>query len=274
MSNLIRALLMSVLLAFAQLATASSPEETVRTWVQAMKRNDFNAMLLLMTTPEEYIRLRDELLREMPCRDKETHVQSYHETFDEIYAADTPERWYAKWEHFLPEANSYRDQYAALIGNFVDLVFLSDGLVRDDPSFGGDQQAAAVEVSKALSNWAGRTDFSDPKRFKGLLSNLISNLKLEGIDSPQQCLALTPAQWLKKMDVFPKLIKDILLAYDLNVDRMLASISVRRVGPPKGASPGTVYVEISYKIFESRGKGVFAMYQREGEWFFSEGPFH
>ena len=61
-------------------------------------------------------------------------------------------------------------------------------------------------------------------------------------------------------------LKGVLKSYDLDVDKLLASVSAT----PGALSADSSEVRIAFKVFEARGSSLFKMYQRSGEWFFWE----
>ena len=254
-----RSLLLSCM-GLSQLAFAFTPEQTVTAWVSALKRNDVKAAVLLGTTPEEYIELSKDLRNDY--NDSPESNASFAANFSALLAPDASARIFAQVQPSLALGNVYRDSFASI----------ADSLLQEFGSNGADSQltpeqlAAAQEVLQAFKGWATRTDFSDEKRAKAAIDAVVAAFRAANVRSATDWAKLSDDARIAKLNFALQAVKGILKNYDLDLDKLFASLSAT----PGKQTPEFSEVRIAFKVFEARGSSMFKMYQRSGEWFFWE----
>lgn len=256
---LLRAVLIGCI-ACSQLAYAFSPEQTVNAWIAALKRNDVKAAMLLGTTPEEYIELSKDLRNDY-SDSPESNV-SFAADFADLLAPDASARIFAQVQPNLALGNMYRDSFATMADSLLQ-EFASNG---SDSQLTPEQLAAANEVLQAFKGWAMRTDFSDEKRAKAAIDAVVVAFRAANVRSASDWVKLSDDARIAKLNFVLQAAKGILKGYELDLDKLLASVSAT---PGKQAADGSE-VRIAFKVFEARGSSLFKMYQRSGEWFFWE----
>ncbi len=247
-------------ISLSQFAFAFTPEQTVMAWVSALKRNEVKAAVLLGTTPEEYLELRKDLA-DAYTDDIESNA-SFANDFAYLLAPDAAKRIFDKLQPELPSANIYRDSFAGMADSILD-EFSSAG---PDSQLTPEQLAAANEVLQAFKGWAMRTDFSDEKRAMAAINTVVSAFRAANVHSATDWAKLSDDARFAKLNLVMQALKGVLKSYDLDVDKLLASISAT----PGELSADSSEVRIAFKVFEARGSSLFKMYQRAGEWFFWE----
>ena len=247
-------------LAVSHVAFAFTPEQTVNAWISALKRNDVKAAMLLGTTPEEYLELSKDLSNDY--LDSPESNASFATDFADLLAPDASARIFAQVQPSLALANVYRDSFAGM----------ADGLLQEfgsneaDSQLTPDQLAAAQEVLQAFKAWAMRTDFSDEKRARASIDALVSAFRAANVRSATDWSKLSDDARVAKLNFALQAAKGIFKSYDLDIDKLLASV----VATPGKQTADANEVRIAFKVFEARGSSMFKMYQRSGEWFFWE----
>ena len=254
-----RSLLLSCI-GISQLAFAFTPEQTVTAWVSALKRNDVKAAVLLGTTPEEYLELRKDLADDYI--DSPESNASFATDFADLLAPDASARIFAKVQPSLALANMYRDSFAGL----ADGVLAEFSNAGPDSELTPEQLAAAKEVLQAFKGWATRTDFSDEKRAKAAIDALVAAFRAANVRSATDWAKLSDDARIAKLNFVMQAAKGILKNYDLDLDKLFASLAAT----PGKQTADASEVRIAFKVFEARGSSMFKMYQRSGEWFFWE----
>ena len=251
-------------LGVSQGAFAFTPEQTVTAWVSALKRNDVKAAMLLGTTPEEYIELSKDLSNDYT--DSPESNASFATDFADLLAPDASARIFAQVQPNLAMANMYRDGFAAMADGMLQ-EFASNGPDSESDSLlTPEQLSAANEVMQAFKGWAVRTDFSDEKRAKAAIDAVVAAFRAANIRSATDWAKLSDDARIAKLNFALQAVKGILKGYDLDLDKLLASVSAT----PGKQTGDASEVRIAFKVFEARGSSMFKMYQRAGEWFFWE----
>ncbi len=254
-----RSILLSCL-GLSQFALAFTPEQTVNAWVSALKRNDVKAAMLLGTTPEEYLELSKDIANDYA--DTPESNASFATDFADLLAPDAPARIFAKVQPNLAAANMYRDSFAGMADSMLQ-EFSDAG---PDSQLTPEQLVAANEVLQAFKGWALRTDFSDEKRAKAVINAVVSAFRAANVRSATDWAKLSDEARVAKLSFALQAVKGALKSYDLDLDKLFASIEAT----PGKQSPEFSEVRIAFKVFEARGSSLFKMYQRSGEWFFWE----
>ncbi len=251
-------------LGFSQGAFAFTPEQTVTAWVSALKRNDVKAAMLLGTTPEEYIELSKDLSNDYT--DSPESNASFATDFADLLAPDASARIFAQVQPNLALANMYRDGFAAMADGMLQELASNGPDSESDSPLTPEQLSAANEVMQAFKGWAVRTDFSDEKRAKASIDAVVAAFRAANIRSATDWAKLSDDARIAKLNFALQAVKGILKGYDLDLDKLLASVSAT----PGKQTGDASEVRIAFKVFEARGSSMFKMYQRAGEWFFWE----
>lgn len=244
--------------------TAFTPEQTVNAWLSALKRNDVKAAMLLGTTPEEYIELSKDLRNDY--KDSPESNASFATDFADLLAPDAAARIFAQVQPNLAMANMYRDSFAGLADGMLQELGSDGANSGGDAQLTPEQLAAAQEVLQAFKGWAMRTDFSDEKRMKASIDAVVSAFRAANVRSATDWAKLSDDARIAKLNFALQAVKGILKGYDLDLDKLLASITAT----PGKKTADASEVRIAFKVFEARGSSMFKMYQRAGEWFFWE----
>lgn len=224
--------------------------------------------MLLGTTPEEYLELSKDLRNDY--LDTPESNASFAADFADLLAPDASARIFAQVQPSLALANVYRDSFAGM----------ADGLLQEFGRNGADsgpnngsnstltreQAAAAQEVLHAFKGWAMRTDFSDERRARASIDAVVSAFRAANVKSASDWAKLTDDARVAKLNFALQAAKGIFKSYDLDIDKLLASV----VATPSKKTAEASEVRIGFKVFEARGSSMFKMYQRAGEWFFWE----
>jgi len=244
-----------------QSAFAYTPEQTVAAWVAAIKRNDVKAAMLLGTTPEQYIALSDDLANEYT--DTPESNLAFAKNFEILLAPDAVDRIFVEVQPSLVGLNVYRDSFAEM-GNSMLAEMGTNADAEGGTALPPDQLAAAREVFAAFQGWSMRTDFSDEKRARAAIVALVTAFRAVNVRSASDWAKLSNDGRIEKLSFALVAVKDILKAYDLNLDKLLGSIAAT----PGKQTADEADVRIAYRVFEARGSAVIEMFQRGGEWFF------
>jgi hypothetical protein len=258
-----RALLLGCL-GFSQIAFAFTPEQTVNAWISALKRNDVKAAMLLGTTPEEYLELSKDLSNDY--LDTPESNASFATDFADLLAPDASARIFAQVQPSLALANVYRDSFAGMADGLLQEFGSNGANSGADSELTPDQLAAAQEVLQAFKAWAMRTDFSDEKRARASIDAVVSAFRAAKVESASDWAKLSDDARVAKLNFALQAVKGIFKSYDLDIDKLLASVIATAGKQTAEASE----VRIGFKVFEARGSSMFKMYQRSGEWFFWE----
>ena len=95
---------------------------------------------------------------------------------------------------------------------------------------------------------------------------VVSAFRAANVRSATDWAKLSDDARITKLNFALQAVKGILKGYDLDLDKLLASVSAT----PGKQTADASEVRIAFKVFEARGSSMFKMYQRAGEWFFWE----
>jgi hypothetical protein len=234
-----------------------TPEQTAKTWVSALKRNDLNALMLLALTPERYLQEREQV--RMVCYVKGEANWGAWFALDQ---SDPREKLFESLATQLATANSRRDRYAQDLQNILDEL-----LNNSEDTLNPEQAAAVQEVGMAMKGWALRTDFSNERRLRKAIDVIVTELTAVH-QVFAECDQHSTANLLKTLDRVLVAFKGVAKAYDLDLNQLLAQTKVSDAGIKLVEGKGLATVRIDYRVFEARGSSVLALYQLGEQWFF------
>jgi hypothetical protein len=233
-----------------------SPEQTSEMWLSALKRNDANAMALLGSTPEQYLRITEQAKAD--CGDENSTL-----FLSDIHQADAKDHYFNLVQPYLEIANQSRDEYAQLAQ-----AVLED--IDTETRLSIEQQQAAQEVGFALLAWAKRTDFSSEARLRNAIGILIDESR-SFVATPATCKQINASHPLKRADHLVRLVKGLFKAYDFDIDKILSTIEVSAQGQYLDKeNVQRAKIRISYQVFEARGFVIVEMKRVDDQWFFTE----
>jgi hypothetical protein len=230
-----------------------SPVQTTQAWISTVKRNDVNAIMLLAFTPEENLQ----------------HRKSSRD------GCDVFKRWYDDLGGNTAAVNAKLAEYATPhLGRFDNeanrLVLAIFEMFTNIPHDNETKQLDHMDLQRALQAWSDRTDFGDPRRLLKSISTTVE--QWEHINrGMEHCARETDKAYFKRFDHALIALKSIARNYELDIDKILASASVR-AGPQYTDDAGQKYAQvlIRYQVFEARVEMPLVLYQLDDQWFFED----
>ena len=127
--------------------------------------------------------------------------------------------WYPLWQAQLPQV---------LAGAQIGVTGMG-AAIAESTSMTPLERSQLIELQWALAGWLSRTDFADRKKFDQVLDIARGWIVASGKRHPLQLQLTGPEQRLQLADLAIKSVKQAVSLYDLDADRVLASVRLEQV---------------------------------------------
>jgi hypothetical protein len=224
----------------------------INAYTDALKHNDIAHLfeLSVATTDYEQLKKSFENMRKSPIGEQER--KQFNESFGKLTADDAVDKIMQELEPKLAEYKTMLPGYLSLGAGALQVRIANSDL-------SADEKASATKAVSAIQNWASKTDFADPVRARKAVTALVNTARSLGLTKPEDVTALSFEQVLEKMGLCLGGFKKALLAYDFDLDAMLASVKATDL-EKKGK------VQIAMTLFGSEIASTATLQQRNGRW--------
>ena len=224
----------------------------VNAYADALRRNDIRSLveLALPKAQLETMRTNFAQLRDATIDDDDR--KRFTESFMPLLAPDAVDKIMAQLE---PKLVEIKPQLTALVSMGTGVVQLK----ISESSLTDAEKAAANKAVSSLQAWATKVDLADPKRARKAVSALVQAAKALELSTPEEVSALSYEQLLDKFGICFAGFKTALMAYELDLDAVLASVQAKDLD-----APGKVEIKLEFLGEDYQLSSVLT--QRDGRW--------
>jgi hypothetical protein len=235
-----------------QNAGTLSAAGAVNAYADALKHNDIAHLFELSVAKKDYeeLKTRFESMRKTPIGEQER--KQFTESFGRLTADDAVDKIMQELEPKLAEYKTMLPGYVSIGAGALQMQVANSQL-------SAEEKASATKAVSAMQNWATKTDFADPVRARKAVTALVDTAKSLGLKKPEDVTALSFEQVLEKMGLCLGGFKKALLAYDFDLDAILASVNATDM-----EKKGEVKVKVT--LFGSEIASTARLQQLNGRW--------
>jgi hypothetical protein len=243
-------------------AATSSPEGTITAAVKAVRENNVGALFEITLPTPELVKMKADWSKEMnkdPVTDEDR--KQFADTVTKLTAPDAEAKLYAQIEPQLKEFDQKSAQQMPM------MIAMGRGFAQSAIAQSKDltdaQKQQAQQLLDAVGNWAQTTKFTDPALVKGAIAAICKTARDLNLKTIDEARALTYDQGMQKAGIIVGGVKQVLLAYGLNVDKALDSV---KVDAPV-ITGDTAKVKVSYVAFDQPFATDSDLVKMDGKWY-------
>jgi hypothetical protein len=243
-------------------AATSSPEGTITAAVKAVRENNIGALFEITLPTPELVKMKADWNKEMnkdPVTDEDR--KQFADTMTKLTAPDAEAKLYAQIEPQLKEFDQKSAQQMPM------MIAMGRGFAQSAIAQSKDltdaQKQQAQQLLDAVGNWAQTTKFTDPTLVKGAIAAICKTARDLNLKTIDEARALTYDQGMQKAGIVVGGVKQVLLAYGLNVDKALDSV---KVDAPV-ITGDTAKVKVSYVAFDQPFATDSDLVKMDGKWY-------
>ena len=243
-------------------AATSSPEGTITAAVKAVRENNVGALFEITLPTPELVKMKADWSKEMnkdPVTDEDR--KQFADTMTKLTAPDAEAKLYAQIEPQLKEFDQKSAQQMPM------MIAMGRGFAQSAIAQSKDltdaQKQQAQQLLDAVGNWAQTTKFTDPTLVKGAIAAICKTARDLNLKTIDEARALTYDQGMQKAGIVVGGVKQVLLAYGLNVDKALDSV---KVDAPV-ITGDTAKVKVSYVAFDQPFATDSDLVKMDGKWY-------
>lgn len=243
-------------------AATSSPDGTITAAVKAVRENNIGALFEITLPAPELAKMKADWSKEMnkdPVTDEDR--KQFADTMTKLTAPDAEAKLYTQIEPQLKEFDAKSAQQMPMMiamGRGFAQSAIAQSKDLTDP-----QKQQAQQLLDAVGNWAQTTKFTDPTLVKGAIAAICKTARDLNLKTIDEARALTYDQGMQKAGIIVGGVKQVLLAYGLNVDKALDSV---KVGTPV-VTGDTATVKVSYVAFDQPFATDSDLVKMDGKWY-------
>lgn len=241
-------------------AKIATPVEQINLLVSALKQNDVKTLMALSVPADDFAQMRSKYETEQ----KKTLTDEDRKNFDDgvgkLLADDGVDSVMKESE---PKLAEMKTNLPMVLGFGVAMA--QAGIQKNEDMTPAQKEQVTLLLNNAQS-WAMKTDLADPARLRAALTAVRSALVASGIKSADDARKLSFDQAMEKGKFAMQGIKGALVAYDLDLDKALASIKPELLEQ----NGDSATVRVNYTLFDAPMTIETNMVQKNGRWISEE----
>ncbi len=240
----------------------ATPEKTILTAADLLKKGDIKGFLQLSLPPAEYARMKADWTEhkdDKPITDEDRH--KFAEAMTKLTAPDAEQTLFAEFEPQLREYDAEAKQkMPMLVGMGRGWL---QGMVQQSETLTDGEKAQAMAAINAIADWVQATRFTDPDLVRKVLAIACRVARDVNVKTLDEARALDFDQSTQKAQIVFLGLKEALAVYGLSLDATLDSVKPKVLSSKADKAD----VRISYMLLSTPLQFETHMQRLDGRWY-------